>query len=579
MNYLANGGDYADFDGTILPGEGIMPIKSMKDLDKLEQKIAKDDKVAEKNGNLSTSVNTKTQADITKLKYWLKYCLMATLVNCMVPIYWGTGIIIGGAPIMLPIIYIPFVVIPGRTICVIGLGLCGIVPMPMLLFVNASNTNSTIILPLNIAIDLVVKLLGKMGQVNFSSLQLMLNPLIKALDREIQGSEDELLDLDYQRDEIKRLSIDTPRTEFLVKRELNKEEGVDPTSHRDDTPMTTTEYAQSNMFNMMDNVGYYNNDTWYDEYKAVPIKWNPTGYTAEEAGADDYYGELYTLADYRYEYPSDRRKNYSNVIVFLDPGHEYSSTHKDSTGKITPELHQKGSPRAMYPDQIQNGPAIEEWEATRKIAMMVESILYSLAPGINVCYTAPVSLTKDDTYTGLPRRKMNAVDMLVKNPSKHGVFVSIHLNAAGNGSHWYSGVGGWAQFISTNNSLQTNSIPLAESIYKYAQQYWPNKIRKHNNGEHWGTATTSGMSYSDYGILCMFTENHIGDPKTRAHYNEYWQKIPAVITENFFQDVLDDAEYIDANMQAIAEVNAYGILDFLDNKTTWVLNTEAYLNA
>ncbi len=588
MNFLASGGNLSDFNYEVLPGEGVMPVKSMKDLDKLEQRIAEDDKNAEKDDNLSTSVNSKTRGDITKLKYWLKYCLHATLVNCMVPLFWGTGILISGVPIPLPIIYIPFFVIPGRTICVIGIGLCGIFPWPMLLFVNASNVNSTIIPPLNIAIDLVIKLLEKMGQVNFGSLQGMLQPLINALDKEIQGCQDDLLDLDYQKDQLKMLTIDSPRTEYLVKRELNIEQGIDNTSHREDTPPGSTEYAQARMYstNMMEGVKTYKNDTYYGEYKAVPLKWNPVGVSAEEAGEDKYYGEdgggIYTLNDYKAPYPADRRKNYGKIIVFLDPGHEYYSTHwnNDKARVLTDHLTSKGSPRAMYPDKITNGPWLEEWEVVRKIAMMVEGMLYDIAPGITVEYTAPVALTKDQTYTGLTRRKMNAVNTLFNNPSKHGVFVSIHLNAASGGDKWFKTNGGWAIFISSNTSLQFNSAPLAESMYKYAKDTWgTNRLRTHNNHEHWGTAKTAGVGYDDYGILCVFNSDNISNADTLKKYNEKWQTVPAVIAENFFQDVLDDAEYIAGNMDVIAGVIVSGIMDYLDNKTTWVENSEAFLNA
>ena len=90
---------------------------------------------------------------------------------------------------------------------------------------------------------------------------------------------------------------------------------------------------------------------------------------------------------------------------------------------------------------------------------------------------------------------------------------------------------------------------------------------------------TAGVGYDDYGILCVFNSDNISNADTLKKYNEKWQTVPAVITENFFQDVLDDAEYIAGNMDVIAGVIVSGIMDYLDNKTTWVENSEAFLNA
>ena len=51
---------------------------------------------------------------------------MATLVNCMIQIYWGTGMNIMGVPIPLPIIYLPIYYMPGSCGVLFGLGICGI---------------------------------------------------------------------------------------------------------------------------------------------------------------------------------------------------------------------------------------------------------------------------------------------------------------------------------------------------------------------------------------------------------------------------------------------------------------------
>ena len=583
--FVKLGGGEIDYEPSaqLLPGEGTIPIKTMDDLDKLEQKIAEDDKRAEKDEDLSTSVHTKSTADFTKHKYWLKYCLHATLVNCMVPLFWATGLVIAGSPILLPIIYIPLVVIPGRTVCVLGLGLCGIIPMPMLLFVNAHNANSTIIVPLNVALDIIVMILERLGQLNFNGLNALLTPLIKNLDREIQNYEDMLLDIDYQREQVNTTVIDKPRTEFLVKDDLNKEVGEDRTSHNEETPVSTTTYAQETMYGSYLDKERKEIEYTYVPYSPPPGAFKPTGESAENAGLELFYkssgfdfgndGGLLTLSDYGPAYPERRDKSYENVIVFLDPGHDYKTTH-NSEGKLT----QKASPAAMYPDINSNasgGPAIEEYEYNRLIAQQVASILYETAPYITVKYTVP-SLGADDGWgKEFTKRKRMAADTmkLPENRNKHAVFVSIHLNAAGGGRSWSkmpSGHGFWSVYVSTDTHRANLSAPLANSLFDVATQYLGNSyVKTFNGGVKYGNSVTAGTALSDYSIVSPMSVSNNGD---------YWSKIPSVITENMFQDVPADANFIVGHVQELAEINAFGILDFVDKQKDWVLNNESYLN-
>ena len=107
---------------------------------------------------------TTTSCEITSLEYWMKYMCMATLVNCMMPMYWSTGFIGPSGPVKLPIILIPFTVVnSGSIIIVIGLGLCGICPYPMILFVNTSTIKGSIIPPINLVVDLTRKGLKKLA--------------------------------------------------------------------------------------------------------------------------------------------------------------------------------------------------------------------------------------------------------------------------------------------------------------------------------------------------------------------------------------------------------------------------------
>lgn len=545
-------GPSAYYSNLPIPGEGTRPVKTMDDLDKLEKKILEDDKKTEKDPDLSTSAHSKSNADITKHKYWLKYCLMATLVNAMVPIYWATGLVISGVPILLPIIYIPIVVIRGSTICVIGLGLCGVVPMPMLLFVNPTGTKSTIILPLNIAIDLLKKALQKLGQINFKSIQSLIIPLIKNLDKDIQSAEDQLEDIQYQIDCVKRTIIETPKIEYLIKHELDLYEGVDTTSHKQKDAMVTTEYAQE--------VLYIPTEYPEFDYTQAPIPkypetiYYPASQSAENAGEEQVYsGGSYTLRDMSYQFGDDRKKDYCDIIVFLDPGHDFNSTH-NSNGKCK----SKGSPTAINGYDAPS-ISIEEYDYARRIAAVVERVLYENARNITVMYTVTPSSKSSPSTTN---RKRKAVNALLKNPGKHIVYLSIHLNAAG-GGNWHSGRRGWQVHVAQDQALREGALPLAESLYKIANEMTGGYVMRPRPTTNWYTASDLGRKdMNEYYELGPIPEN------------DNWKKIPAALTENWFMDFKEDAQFITNNVEFIGKINAFGILDFLDNKTKWVRNHE-----
>ena len=139
----------------------------------------------------------RTQFGITDYEYWVKYCGIATIVNCMLPMYWPTGLVIIGVPIPMPIIYIPFAVIKGRVTVVIGLGICGICPLPMLLFVNFSDIPGSLIPAINIAIDTLKGLVSMIPSLSIQPIKETIKGMITAQDNKIN-------DLREKKNEIKR---------------------------------------------------------------------------------------------------------------------------------------------------------------------------------------------------------------------------------------------------------------------------------------------------------------------------------------------------------------------------------------
>lgn len=183
---------------------------------------------SEKSDNYPYSeTSVKSKYGVSDFQYWMKYCAMATLVNCMLPMYWATGIIISGAPVLLPIIYIPILVIPGRVTTVIGIGLCGICPLPMLLFVNLSNMPGSVIPVINLVVDTIRKTATMMMDTPNITIKKTVEGLIEEQDKQIN-------ELNKQKKEItdKILTLQKGvETDKETLRNLKKQRNEDPTTN------------------------------------------------------------------------------------------------------------------------------------------------------------------------------------------------------------------------------------------------------------------------------------------------------------------------------------------------------------
>jgi len=121
--------------------------------------------------------------------------------------------------------------------------------------------------------------------------------------------------------------------------------------------------------------------------------------------------------------------------------------------------------------------------------------------------------------------------------AKNVLFVSIHNNAAGNGSAWMT-ARGWEAWTSKG---QTMGDKLADCLYDAAQKYLPTgtKIR---------TDLTDGDRDKE--------ENFTVIART---------KCPACLTENLFQDNREDVDYLlsPAGREAIVNLHVEGIKSYV----------------
>lgn len=118
------------------------------------------------------------------------------------------------------------------------------------------------------------------------------------------------------------------------------------------------------------------------------------------------------------------------------------------------------------------------------------------------------------------------------------ILVSIHCNAAGNGSEWMQ-ARGWEAWTSVG---QTKADKLATCLYESAERHLPGmKMRK---------------DMTD------------GDPdKESGFYILKHTKCPAVLTENLFQDNREDVDFLlsDEGKRAIIDLHVQGIVNYLIN--------------
>ena len=172
-----------------------------------------------------------------------------------------------------------------------------------------------------------------------------------------------------------------------------------------------------------------------------------------------------------------------------------------------------------------------EYAYNREIAKRIVADL------IDRGYNAELLVPEDNDISLEERvRRVNALC------SAHGksnvILVSVHVNAAGNGSKWTNATG-WSVYTCKG---QTASDKLAECLCEAAIKNFPGKRIR--------------TDYSD------------GDSDWEENFYILRHTLcPAVLTENFFMDGLD-LEFLQskAGKQAIVDTHVVGIIEYLCDK-------------
>ena len=183
--------------------------------------------------------------------------------------------------------------------------------------------------------------------------------------------------------------------------------------------------------------------------------------------------------------------------------------------------HGENTPGKRSPDG-----RLREWSYTREIADMV--VFELRKKGVDA-----ERIVKEDTDVPLSER-CRRVNDIYRQAGKKAILVSIHCNAAGNGSDWMSAKG-WSVFVSNNASA--NSKKLANCLAEVANGI-PVPVR---------TPAPGQMFWQQNLAICRDTN------------------CPAVLTENFFQDNKEDVEYLLSRegKDAIVRIHVEGIAKYL----------------
>lgn len=198
-------------------------------------------------------------------------------------------------------------------------------------------------------------------------------------------------------------------------------------------------------------------------------------------------------------------------IILIDNGHGI-----ETKGKRSPD-----------------GTRVREYAYCRRVAREIAARLACAGHSVQL-----VTPENADISLGERCSRVNAICDQVG--VKNTLLVSVHLNAAGDGSQWMK-ARGWEAWTSRG---QTASDSLAESLYKSAEKFLPPGIPVR-------TDTTDGDKdkEADFTILRR-------------------TKCAAVLTENLFQDNEEDVRFLESRegFEAIVALHVEGIQDYLLHK-------------
>ena len=223
---------------------------------------------------------------------------------------------------------------------------------------------------------------------------------------------------------------------------------------------------------------------------------------------------LFSKKEVVLEAPKVIAPQYPNVKILVDNGHG-----NNTEGKRSPYSLCKVEPAIDY----------YEYKWNREIAKPIVDGLKELG------YNADL-LVPEDIDVSLTERANRVNEVCEEYGSGNVILISIHANASGNGQKWMAAKG-WSAYTTRGT---TKSDTIAEYLYAEAEKnFVGRKIR---------------------------TDQSDGDKDWEANfYICRKSKCPAVLTENFFYDNVDDIKYIlsEEGRQAVIKTHIDGITNYI----------------
>ena len=158
-------------------------------------------------------------------------------------------------------------------------------------------------------------------------------------------------------------------------------------------------------------------------------------------------------------------------------------------------------------------------------------------------YDAELLVPEDEDISLSERvKRVNAISSSSPAPTgdlmPNVILISIHVNAAGDGSKWLNATG-WSVYTCKG---QTESDRLADCLCEAAIKHFPGRRIR--------------TDFSD------------GDPDWEENFSLLSNTLcPAVLTENFFMDSRSDLEYLQSRVgkQAVVDTHVEGIIEYLES--------------
>ena len=187
-----------------------------------------------------------------------------------------------------------------------------------------------------------------------------------------------------------------------------------------------------------------------------------------------------------------------------------------------------------------------EYKYAREIAKRIESELKARG------YDAQRIVTEENDVP-LAERARRVNEICGKFGTENVILISVHCNAAGNGS-WMTAAG-WCAFTSIG---QTKADPLATALYNAAEVALADYIADFPKLQAKGVIGKNQRP--------IRKDMSDGDPDfEEAFYILRKTKCPAVLTENLFQDNKADVDYLlsDEGKDAIVKLHVDGVVNYL----------------